>query len=447
VPGPLKLEISAAGEAEAGSDVQLLGLHLSSPAERPSPSPYNVRIEGWALAASGPPDRFDVVASVPLAGGGELRRTLTSVGATVPHLGVAERFPDVPGSGTCGFYVGSSLLGLPAEFELHIEAHFGSRAARIGTVRGQRRELPADGAPGVSPLLIKTMGRAGSTWLTRLLGDHPEVVVFRPFDFEPRITTYWLDILRTLSNPQTYSQSVDPDVRGEKPWWVGGRRGWGPVDIPEEEVLEWLETESVEDLARFCRGRIAGFYKRAAAAAGKTGVRRFAERVQDWPEMALGAELFAHSREVFLVRDFRDVLVSRLAFNRKTGQMRFGREEAASDEEYVDVQMRTQVATLLDASRTRQDHALLVRYEDLMHNPHETLARLFGYADVADDDVTVEQVMRRASELSAVTRERHMTAGGGRESVGRWRSELSPALARAANEAFGDALEVFGYER
>ena len=317
----------------------------------------------------------------------------------------------------------------------------------IGTVRGQRKELPADGAPGVSPLLIKTMGRAGSTWLTRLLGDHPQVVAFRPFDFEPRITTFWLDILRTLSSPQTYSQSVDPDVRGEVPWWVGSRRTWGPADIPEEEVLEWLETDSIEDLARFCRGRIAGFYQRAAAAYKKTDVRRFAERVQDWPDMELSRELFPQSREVFLVRDFRDVLVSRIAFNRKTGQLRFGREEAASDEEYVNVQMRAQVATMLDASRARQGHALIVRYEDLMLSPHETLVRLFEYADVADDDATVEQVMRRAAELSAATREFHMTASGGAESVGRWRSELPPALARAADDAFGEALEVFGYDR
>ena len=405
-----------------------------------------MRIEGWALAASGPPDRVDVVATVPLAGGGELRRTLVSVAPAVPRPRVAERFPDVRESGACGFYAGCTLLGLPTEFELQIEARFGSRATRIGTVRGLRPALPANGPSPIDPLLVMTMGRAGSTWLTRLLGEHPGVVAYRPFQFEPRLTSYWLEILRTLSNPQTYAQGIDSDVRGGQPWWLGERREWGPLDIPDERLLEWLETDSLEDLAGFCHSRIAGFYEQAAAAAGKAGVRRFAERVQDWQDIVLAAELFPGSREAFLVRDFRDVLASRLAFNRKTGKVRFGREEASSDEEYVHVQMRREVATLLETWRARQDNALLVGYEELVHRPHQTLATLFQHADLAADDATVEEVLRRGDELPAEQREWHMTAGGGPESVGRWRSDLSPALRRAAEEAFGEALAAFGYE-
>jgi hypothetical protein len=38
-----------------------------------------------------------------------------------------------------------------------------------------------------------------------------------------------------------------------------------------------------------------------------------------------------------------------------------------------------------------------------------------------------------------------MTSPGGEESVGRWRSDLPPALGKAAEEAFGEALAVFGY--
>jgi len=235
-------------------------------------------------------------------------------------------------------------------------------------------------------------------------------------------------------------------VRGEQPWWVGRRRRWGPLDIPDPELLDWLETDSLEDLARFCRARIDGFYERAATASGKPGVRRFAERVQDWHDLVLAAELYAGSAEVFLVRDFRDVLASRLAFNRKTDNVRFGREEVASDEEYVNGPMRHHVATLLESWRARKDRALLVRYEDLVREPHATLATLFADLGVDHDAATVEEVLRRAQELPTARKEWHMTSPGGEESVGRWRSDLPPALGNAAGEAFGEALEAFGYE-
>ena len=175
-------------------------------------------------------------------------------------------------------------------------------------------------------------------------------MTYRAFQFEPRITSYWLEILRTLSNPHTSAQAVDPDVRGEQPWWLGRRRRWGPLDIPDRG-RRMARDESVEDLACFCRARIDGFYERAAEAAGKPGARRFAERVQDWHDLVLAAELYPRSAEVFLVRDFRDMLASRLAFNRKTDNVRFGREEAATDEEYVNGPMRDHVATLLESWR------------------------------------------------------------------------------------------------
>ena len=54
-------------------------------------------------------------------------------------------------------------------------------------------------------------------------------------------------------------------------------------------------------------------------------------------------------------------------------------------------------------------------------------------------------MLRRAEELPEARKEWHMTSPGGEESVGRWRSDLPPALAKAADEAFGEAIAVFGY--
>jgi hypothetical protein len=40
----------------------------------------------------------------------------------------------------------------------------------------------------------------------------------------------------------------------------------------------------------------------------------------------------------------------------------------------------------------------------------------------------------------------HSTSDGARASIGRWREDLDPELARAAEVALGPALAAFGYE-
>ena len=41
----------------------------------------------------------------------------------------------------------------------------------------------------------------------------------------------------------------------------------------------------------------------------------------------------------------------------------------------------------------------------------------------------------------------HPTSDSAQSSIGRWRTDLDPELARACERAFGPALELFGYER
>ena len=46
-------------------------------------------------------------------------------------------------------------------------------------------------------------------------------------------------------------------------------------------------------------------------------------------------ELYPHAKEVFLVRDFRDMALSILSFDERRGFAGFGRPEGATDEEYM----------------------------------------------------------------------------------------------------------------
>ncbi len=85
-----------------------------------------------------------------------------------------------------------------------------------------------------------------------------------------------------------------------------------------------------------------------------------------------------------------------------------------------------------------------IRYEDLITQPHETLARIGSFID---HDLDYEQIQRaglgRLSETNSSFREE------GKEKInplGRWKERLSPANIAAIESAVGACLEENGYQ-
>jgi hypothetical protein len=147
-----------------------------------------------------------VIVVEPLPARPPLRRVLVAISPNAVRPDVAAKFPDVPDGDRGGFRTAVSLLGLPREFELRLESVFeGYGPVAFARVEGRRRALDTGYRARFRPIIVRTLGRAGSTWLTQLVGAHPEAVAYRPFDFEPRMLDYWMEILRTLSHPHSYA--------------------------------------------------------------------------------------------------------------------------------------------------------------------------------------------------------------------------------------------------
>jgi hypothetical protein len=387
-------------------------------------SPYSLKLLG---RVEGRPRRVRVVAVEPL------RRTLV---ATAPNT-------SPPG----GFSTAVSLLGVPAEFVLEIEAAFDDASpATIARIEGRRPALRTDHQPRFAPILLKTLGRAGSTWVTHLIGAHPQALAYRPFDYEPRVLDYWMEILRTLAQPYSYAQAIDPDVDEGRGWFVGRRRSLGPVDLsPDPAVESWVETRSVEELATFAMQRVDSFYDAVAAAQQRPNASHFVERAHEWHELLLVRELYPDARVVVLVRDMRDLLASRLAFNRKRGVHQFGMDPSTSTEDYVRGTMRKEIDDLHETWTALDGDATLVRYEDLIREPLATVRRLFEEVGLEADDATVAEVVGQARDSRPDRQAGHKTTASDDASIGRWQRDLEPALQEACDEAFAVSLEVFGY--
>jgi hypothetical protein len=285
--------------------------------------------------------------------------------------------------------------------------------------------------------MVNTIGRSGSTLLVTLLSSHPDVVAFSPFIKDARISTYWVNVLQDLAEPSSYLSPFDPGDLDSPHWWLDG--GGGKLGDPEIEY--WLGGEAVESLGRLCRTQIEAFYRRLA---GDRRPRYFVEKYlphQVVPDL-LG-EIYADAREVILVRDFRDMLCSVIAFNRKRGYQAFGRAEAGSDAEYVQTTVANSARRLLRRLRERGEAAHLVRYEDLILKPAATLAGTMRYLGLNASEVAVASTLERAESESL---DDHRTTEKASASINRWKRDLPAELAGVCAEVLDPVLTEFGYE-
>jgi hypothetical protein len=156
------------------------------------------------------------------------------------------------------------------------------------------------------------------------------------------------------------------------------------------------------------------------------------------------SELYSGAREVILVRDFRDMLCSVIAFNRKRGWDAFGRAEGGDDGEYVRTTLR-ESGELLSTRLNRNPGTLLVRYEDLVLDPEPELARVFAELGLDSDPGVVADTVRRAEENTA-SMDHHRTSADPAASIGRWRTDLPEEIAAICNEELGPLLREFGSE-
>src|SRR5688500_1062238 len=167
--------------------------------------------------------------------------------------------------------------------------------------------------------------------------------------------------------------------------------------------------EYIEDLARFCQRSAEETYLRIAAGQSQSDVKYMAEkhRADNLPWLVW--ELYPMAREIFLVRDFRDVYSSMLAFNQKFGRRAFGPSHIETDEEFATFLRNSTIRNLSRSWPKRQDRAHLIRYEDLITRPQETLRAVLDYLELDASNAIMNGMLERASAENPEMK-RHLTS-------------------------------------
>jgi hypothetical protein len=283
--------------------------------------------------------------------------------------------------------------------------------------------------------------------LMQMLAAHPAVVAYARPPYEARGGKYWLHVLKVLGAPTDARKRVGAPMEFHlEPLAAGGNPFYSSAFAAWPEVETWSGSDYVADLAAFCQRSIDGWYLATAAAQGQASepLVYFAEK--HFPDVypRLMRELYPNAREIFLVRDFRDMVASMIAYNARKGYDEFGRNKAGSDEAWL-AYLHQVFLALRNAWRDRGEPGSLVRYEDVVREPTTTLPRLLDLLGLDADPATVARLIAAAAPDAPELRG-HGTADSPASSIGRWRRDLPPELRALTEETFSELLRDFGYE-
>jgi hypothetical protein len=296
--------------------------------------------------------------------------------------------------------------------------------------------------PALQPILVTSLDCSGATWLMRLLAAHPAIVVHGPYPYETRIASYWMQMMKQLSEPT--NQQCNANFDGFlSDVWPRRHPAYMEAKLNHPQMNRWSDLTYVERLAARSQHIIDSFYGQVANAQQQAGAFYFAEKYHPDYIPRLIWKLYPCAREIFLVRDFRDMLCSMPALNTRQGYASDGRKLSHSDKAFVShIQLAAQ--NFLNQWKSRSNQGYLLHYEDLILNPRETVAALLSYLDLDAASEMIKEVLHRASKDTPAF-DRHKISLDPGASIGRWRNDLDPSTQRRCQELLGEVLAEFGY--
>ena len=286
------------------------------------------------------------------------------------------------------------------------------------------------------------VGRSGTTLLRLMLDAHPELSIPPETHFLPALI-------------KLYAGSREPNT-DELVEAVETHPGWRDFGMDENELRIAFAGRAGFGSAGDAAGAIRSFYAAYASAHEKP---RWGDKTPVYIESIaqIGEALGDQARFVHLIRDGRDVAVSRGA-----RAVKRGREATPARDEAETWKRRIEGAR---AEGNEVAHYLELRYEDLIADPETALRTVCEFIDLPYDPAMLEYHERSADRLQEIARDLDDEDGGAlrpaaerieahslvteaprSDRVDRWR-KLMPAEDIAEFEAIaGDLLAELGYE-
>ncbi len=414
----------------------ILGFSIDNPKIDSFSKTYTITINGWVLEKNVP-----VVAMLLFDKNEIIRR----VPVNLSRPDIAKVHPDIAKAKTCGFSMIISTLGMADNIELQVKALLQNQEqVHLGSISLQRTaKLPFSYESILQPLMVTSLGRSGSTWLMRVLAEHSNIIVHREYPYETHAAKYWIySLFKVLSEPTNY---LNPDAPAKH--LSGLNIKWIRRNLTQDNLFnQWFTNDYIDQVVKFCKTSTDSFYTEVAKSQNQTPsqLTYFAEKFGPWESTAgLCYELYPQTKEIILVRDFRDTLCSMLKFSEQRNVTDFGLNSSPTDLQAVK-QIKNQAKRLLDYSQQRVDQACVIRYENLVLKPDETFLAILEYLELEANTKIVKEMLKK-SATDTQELKNHRTSKNPKKSIGRWQQDLNEPMKKLCEEYLTEELQAFDY--
>jgi hypothetical protein len=269
--------------------------------------------------------------------------------------------------------------------------------------------------------------KSGTTWIQRMLDAHPQVCCSGEGHFIEKFTIPMAEVVRNYNAQMTV---VGRNVYEGKPYY------------PE------LNQGDFDEIAR------AFILSRLKLRVGDPGVRAIGDKT---PRYAVYlrqlSRIFPDARFIEIVRDPRDVAVSRLHHAGRVGvkdALVAGSERRAEQIRVTCEDWVRCVRAVADFAAQHPQKIVTVRYADALGSPGEVAQRLFGFLGVDTDPARISRVVEATSFAAQTGRPagtEDVNAFMRKGVAGDWKRVLQPAEAATIEAACGDLMDLHGVER
>ncbi|WP_444908818.1 sulfotransferase domain-containing protein [Microbulbifer sp. TRSA005] len=280
----------------------------------------------------------------------------------------------------------------------------------------------------ITPIMLRSFGRSGSTLLMQVLGSSNNVVFDRHYPFEKRHLTYLCRLSGLVGKDTANDSDWNPDSIFNREL-----NKVGPIPYSEVSIFDRSEL-SKDFLKRLWNGFSTQVKKANSDIIDSNNPVYYAEKVVH--DICSEVNNVIAAKNLFLLRDPRDEFLSIKSFNKKRGFNGFGWEESDTDESYAIRLCKMRKSFMRHVANMEcDDRRYFIKYEDFMLSPFDKTNDISEWLGLTLD---YNQVLANRSSV-----DQHITAP---ESVIRWKSEMDSSLCEIFNEHLGEELNSLGYE-
>lgn len=396
-------------------------------------------LSGWVVSRTGLP--YTIIFS-------QEGRIVSSAPVSVVRPDVLASFPHVAPDTPSGFLVALPSLTLNPRLGLDIDI-VELRASESITVPVGILTLP-ENKKRVSayreshrPLLVVSLGRSGSTLLMSELAKHRHIYAGSNYPFEERLPVYLWHAAKIMTSPwrADASSQDEIEVRMNDEIGINPFRSFDWESSAESYSMNvWLRHDHVRDCIDFSKRQVDDYVVRANPSIKYMSNTFVAQKMLPSDARNFVHNIYHDSKEVILVRDFRDMWLSARSFNKKRKKTGFSRQEGDQEELWM---RRLQAGSrqIRMVSESAGKNAIVIKYEDLIIERQKTLDKISLFLGLPN----FKDAMSFIGNEKDKPTEQHITSSASLKGEPRWRSEMTNIEKQLSWDIFGDDLTYFGY--